>query len=107
MKAIFITTDANTTMGEIDTDDLFENHKLHCLTSKYQLKISVKPMIYFQNQNVLLIILEADFLTVLLLVIVLLVVMMVMKLSHFLKNRWINITNFWYFFPLNQKKCKS
>ena len=87
MKAIFITTDANTTMGEIDTDDLFENYKLHCLTSRYQLKISVKPMIYFQNQNVLLIILEADFLTVLLLAIVLLLVMMVMKSSHFFKER--------------------
>ena len=44
MKAIFITTDANTTMGEIDTDDLFENYELHCLTSRYQSKISVKPI---------------------------------------------------------------
>ena len=41
MKAIFITIDANITMGEIDNDDKFENYELHGLTGKYQLSIAV------------------------------------------------------------------
>ena len=44
MKAIFITTDANIAMGEIDAEDLFENYELHIRTSKYQLSIGVKPL---------------------------------------------------------------
>ena len=44
MKAIFITIDANTTMGDIDVEDLFANYEWHGLTSKYQLSIAVKPI---------------------------------------------------------------
>ena len=43
-KAIFITTDANITMGDIDTDDLFENYELYSPISKYQLSIGVNPI---------------------------------------------------------------
>ena len=44
MKAIFITTDANITIGDIDTDDLYENYELYCPISKYQLSVGVSPI---------------------------------------------------------------